>query len=174
MARITVAVAAMVATLVLAATPTTAQQGGPGMMGGACPMMGMMGHAHVDGDHGGMGQGAMGPGMMGGQITAVAEARLAYLHTALAITAAQDAPWQAYAAAVREQLAAMQESHATLWQVMHAGSAPDRMAARITAMSAMLAALQALQPATAALYASLDETQRALADQLIGMECGAF
>jgi hypothetical protein len=41
-------------------------------------------------------------------------------------------------------------------------------------MSAMLAALQALQPATAALYAGLDETQQALADQLIGMDCGAF
>jgi hypothetical protein len=175
--------AMLAAALALVATPVLAQQGGPGMMGGACPMMDMMGQGMGQGgmgmgsmgmDQGGMGQGGMGQGMMGGQMTAMTEARLAYLHAALAITAAQETAWQDYAAAVREQVGAMQQNHATLWEAMHAGTAPDRMAARITAMSAMLAALQALQPATAALYAGLDETQQALADQLIGMDCGAF
>jgi len=151
------------------ASAATAQSGG--MMGEGCPVMDMMGSGHMGY---GMGQNDMGPGMMGGQMAATVEARLAYLHTALAITAAQETAWQGYALAVRQQVAAMQQSHTTMWQTMHAGTAPDRMAARIAAMSAMLAAVQALQPATVDLYAALDATQKTLADQLIGMECGAF
>ena len=176
-----------VLTLAAALAPVAgAQQGG--MMGGGCPMMGMMGPGMGQGGmgqggmgqggmgQGGMGQGQMHPGMMSGpeQMGALVEGRLAYLHSALGITAAQEPTWLAYAEAVRTQAATMQQTHATLHETMMSGAAPDRMAARIAGMSAMLAALQTLQPATAALYAGLADDQKSLADQLIGMDCGAF
>lgn len=160
-----------------------AAQNGPqhGMMGGDCPMMGMMGM---------MGQGGPGPGMMGGggmgqgmgqgkmqgpaDFGPMVEGRLAYLQSALNLTEAQQPAWQDYADAVRARTGVMQENHATMWPMMQAGTAPERMQARIAAMSAMLAALEALQPATEALYAALDEQQKAIADELIGTGCGAF
>lgn len=167
--------AVLAGALALAITLAPTVQAQPGsMMGGGCPMMGMMGP--------GMGQGGMGPGMgqgqgmMGGpaQMAALIEGRLAFLHSALAITAAQEPAWLAYAEAVRAQVATMQQTHGALHQTMMSGHAPDRMAARIAAMEAMLGALRALQPATVALYAGLDAGQQALADDLVGMDCGAF
>ena len=44
-----------------------------------------------------------------------------------------------------------------MFQALQTGTAPERMQARIAAMSAMLAALQMLQPATEALYDALRE-----------------
>jgi hypothetical protein len=168
--------------LALALAPGAEAQ--TGMMGGGCPMMGMgggqgMGPGMGQGMGPGMGQGmgqGMGPGMMGdpAHLAAMVEGRLAYLHAALSIGEAQEAAWQAYAEAVRAQLAVMQQNHLAMHEAMQDGTAPARMNARIAAMSAMLAALQTLQPVTEALYGALDDGQKALADQLIGRDCGAF
>lgn len=157
---------------------------GGGMMGGPCPMMAMGGPGGPYGmgpggmGQGKMGQGGMGQGMMGqggpAGMTAMVEGRLAFLQSALGITAAQQPAWQAYAEAVRAQLGTMQANHELMFQALQTGTAPERMQARIAAMSAMLAALQMLQPATEALYDALDAQQKVLADQLIGLDCGAL
>lgn len=166
----------------LALTLAPGAEAQTGMMGGGCPMMGMgggqgMGPGMGQGMGPGMGMGqGMGPGMMGdpAHLSAMIEGRLAYLHAALSIGEAQEAAWQAYAEAVRSQLTIMQQNHLTMHEAMQSGTAPARMNARIAAMSAMLAALQTLQPVTEALYGALEDGQKALADQLIGRDCGAF
>ncbi len=142
-------------------------QGGPGMMNqgmmGGCPMMGgMMG----SGMHGMMGHGMMmdsGPMM---------EGRLAYLKAELAITDAQTAAWESYAAAVRARGTVMQGMHTDMMQAMQTGSAMDRLDAHIKAMESMVESLKALKPTTEALYAVLTDEQKKKADQLLGGGCG--
>ena len=79
-----------------------------GMMGGGCPMMGMMMGQGMDGQ--GM-RGPMmgGPGAMGrmARMDALIDGRLAYLKGELQITEAQSNAWDAYADAVRARIDAM-------------------------------------------------------------------
>ena len=157
-----------------------------GMMGGSCPMMGMgmtgngqgmmmgSGQTHMGQ---GMGQGMMtGQGMMMGQhqMGAMVEGRLAYLKTQLAITDDQSTAWQAYADAARERVEAMQQHGHEVFDAMQSGSAIERMEARIEMMSAMAESITNMLPATKEFYAALDADQKQLADQLIGMDCGAM
>lgn len=145
--------------------------GGPGMMmGGGCPTIGMMGH-------GMMGWGGRGPGMMFGQqprLGALVGGRLAYLKAELGITDEQTEAWNGYAKAVEGRLESMQTIHNSMWETLQKGTAPERMDARIASMEAMLEAMKALKPATEALYAALSEEQKKLADELIGLDCGAM
>ena len=141
-----------------------------GMMGGGCPTMSMMG--------------MMGQGMMGGQATmgrgammgsparmdAMVDGRLAYLKGELNISDAQIDAWNGYAEAVKGRVDVMQQMR----QGMQQGSAPERMDARVKGMEAMVDALKAAKPATEKLYAVLDDEQKKMADQLIGMDCGAM
>ncbi len=153
------------------AIPSSAQMRSQGMdmMGGSCPMINMM----ADGM---MGQGMMRQGVMGADqgahMTAMAEGRLAFLKSELAITKAQSAAWDDYAKAVKAQTAAMQEMHANMANSMKKGTAVERIDARIKGMQAMTEALIALKPATAKLYAALGPEQRVTADSLIGVGCG--
>lgn len=163
----------------IALSPALAQSASPGMpmrgmMGGDCPMMGMM--------HGrGMGQGMMrggrmGKGMMGGQprMGAMAKGRLAYLKSELNITDAQQAAWKEYSDAVTDRVGVMRGVRQTMMEAMRMGNANERMDARITGMEAMVAAMKAVKPATEKLYAVLSDEQKKIADQLIGMGCGAM
>jgi opacity protein-like surface antigen len=157
-----------------ALSPAVAQpidQPGPGMgmMGGGCPMMGMMGR--------GMGPGMRGRGMMGqrqAHMDAIIEGRLAYLKTELAITEAQTAAWNGYADAVKARVAAMQDRRKTMMETMQKGSAIERMDARIKSMETMVAAMTAVKPPMEKLYESLTDEQKTIADQLIGNDCGAM
>ncbi len=149
------------------------------MMGGGCAMMGMM-------DRGMMGQGMMGQGMMGqgmmaqgmmggaANMAAMIEGRLAYLRSALNIADAQNVAWTGYAEAVKARVSAMQNMHQSMIEAMQKGSAIERMNARIAGMEAMLEAMKAVRPATEKLYAALNDEQKKLADQLMGMDCGAM
>lgn len=96
------------------------------------------------------------------------EARLAFTKAELAITAAQDAGWQAYAAALRSQVqpAAMATRH----HAMMTGAAfPARFDARITMLEEQLTDLKAVRDAAVALYGSLDDGQKTKADALLPM-----
>lgn len=145
-----------------------------GMMGGGCPTMSMMG--------------MMGQGMMGGQTTmgrgammgsparmdAMVDGRLAYLKGELNISDAQIDAWNGYAEAVKGRVDVMQQMRQGMMEGMQQGSAPERMDARVKGMEAMVDALKAAKPATEKLYAVLDDEQKKMADQLIGMDCGAM
>jgi uncharacterized small protein (DUF1192 family) len=136
-----------------------------GMMGGGCSMMGMMG------------QNKMGHGMMQGHhagMSSVVEGRLAYLKSELGITEAQAAAWSAYADAARARVGGMQSMHTDMMASMEKGGAIERMDTRIKGMEAMLEAMRAIKPATEALYATLTPEQKAIADDLIGNDCGAM
>ncbi len=114
--------------------------------------------------------------MMGGQpkMGAVVDGRLAYLKGELGITDAQTKAWDAYAAAVKTRTELMQGMHATMVETMQKGTATERMDARIAGMEAMLDSLKALKPATEGLYSVLTDEQKKVADDLIGVDCGAM
>lgn len=178
-AALAIALGAMSLSPAVAQTPART---GPmmGMMGGGCPTMGMMGM---------MGQGMTGgPGMTGGQATmgrgammggparmdAMVDGRLAYLKSELKIGDAQMDAWNGYAEAIKSRMDAMQQMRQGMMEAMQQGSATERMDARIKGMEAMVDALKAAKPATEKLYAVLNDEQKKMADQLIGMDCGAM
>ena len=164
------ALALTAASLNPSAAQTSDDPGMPwaGMMGGGCMMMGMMGQR---GPQGMMGQGMMwGPGRMG----AAVDGRLAYLKGALEITEAQNEAWSAYVEAVKARIDGMQSMHTSMWETMRQGGALQRMDARIAAMEAMVETMKSVKPATEKLYQALSEQQKKVADELIGMDCGAM
>ena len=156
-------VALLTAGLLTTATPLSAQQRGMGMDGmpmergmmmkmmGDCPMMGMM---------------------MGADTSTFAEGRIAFLKAELAITDAQKAAWEAYAAALKKNLQAMQAMRQTMMKVMEAKTPTERLEAHIAAMDGRLASLKEVKPALAALYDALGDEQKKKADQVLtGMGC---
>jgi hypothetical protein len=150
------------------------QQGMMGMMGGGCPSIGMMGHGRMG--QGSWSDGGWFRGMMGRQpkMGAMVEGRLAYLKGELNITAEQQPAWDAYAAAVTGRVELMQGMHEGMAKTMQSGTATERMDARISGMEAMLESMKAMKPATDGLYSVLKDEQKAVADELIGGDCGAF
>jgi hypothetical protein len=113
------------------------------------PMIGMMeGGCPMVGI---MGQSMMGPGMSGQGMMAGRQARMAALVDG-----------------------AMQGMRQALTDAMQKGDATTRMDARIKSMEVMAESMKALKPATETLYAVLTDEQRKLADQLIGVACGAM
>ena len=145
---------------------------GPGMMNqgmmgpGTCSMMGGMGQGMM------MGWGMMNPAMMGMMMGGpAAQGRLAYMKAELGITDAQTAAWDGYASAVNARVTSMQGMHAGMMQAMQTGTAITRMDAHIKAMQSMLDSMQALKPATEALYAVLTDEQKQKADLLLVTGC---
>jgi hypothetical protein len=152
-----------------AASDQGAPQYGP-MMGwwgpGGRAMTGMGGMS--------MGRG-MGPWMMGGggpgmcaAMAAHVEGRLAYLKVELKITEAQDQPWKAYAAAVRDSAQGMQARCTTMMDAHGSGgvSLPDRMDLHAAFMEAQLESLKATTKALKPLYDALNAEQKKVADQM--------
>jgi hypothetical protein len=175
-------IALAVAVAAAAVSPAAAQgigRGGLmfGMMGGGCPMVGMMGQGMMgpgawgQGPWGGWARGMMGTGP---RLDALIDGRLAYLKGALGITEAQTAAWNGYADAVRTRIDGMQAARQAMIGALDEGTAIARMDARIASMETMLTAMKALKPATETLYAALSDDQKKLADDLIGLDCGAM
>lgn len=141
-----------------------------GMAGGGCPMMGMMGQ-------GMMGQGPMGQGRMAGNqemMGAIAESRLTHLKGELKITDAQADVWKAYAEAIKARADVVQGMRTSMMDAMDKGGAIERMDIRIKSMEAMVDSMKAVKPATEKFYAALTADQKKVADQLIGVDCGAM
>jgi hypothetical protein len=175
MARLLTTTALAFAMSVSALSPSFAQfQNGRGMMGGGCPTMGMTGNGMMG--RGGWGADGWGRGMMGGQrrMGAIVDGRLAYLKGELGITDTQSKAWDTYATAVKARVDLMQDMHAKMVETMQKGTATERMDSRIAGMEAMLGSLKALKPATEGLYAALTDEQKKVADDLIGVDCGAM
>lgn len=144
----------------------TSQQGsGIGNMMGAWVHRGMMG------------LGGMGPGMMdwgqSGQAMCIAMAshidgRLAFIKAELKITQDQEALWDSYAAAARDNANAML-AHCTAMMSQRGSSKlalPDRLDQHEQLMAAQLDALRSMNKALKPLYAALSDNQKQAADQL--------
>lgn len=149
-------------------------QRGPtsGMMGGGCPMIGMMGQGML-----GARPDMSGQGMMAGRqarMAALIDGRLAYLKGELNITDAQSEAWNGYSNAVKGRVEVMQSVRQTMMNAMQKGSATARMDARIESLEGIVESMKAVKPATEKLYAVLTDEQKKMADQLIGMDCGAM
>jgi hypothetical protein len=121
------------------------------MMGGNCPMMGMMG---------------------GTDASAFTEGRIAFLKAELGVTDAQKSAWEAYAAVLKKNLEGMQATRQTMMKVMQSKSPVERVDARISMMEGRLSTLKEIKPALATFYNALSDDQKKKADQLlVGMGC---
>jgi len=121
------------------------------MMGGNCPMMGMMG---------------------GTDTSAFSEGRIAFLKAELGVTDPQKPAWEAYAAALKKNLEGMQATRQTMMKVMQSKSPVERVDARISMMEGRLSTLKEIKPALATFYNALSDDQKKKADQLlVGMGC---
>lgn len=127
---------------------------GMGMPGGQPGMMSMM-HGMMPGM---MQRGGLSPMMLHHT-----EGTLAFLKAELQITAAQEAPWAAFADAAR---AAVKKMPARPARTEAPSSWPERLAEGEKALTAQLDVLKTLQPAVAALYAGLTPEQKKKADEL--------
>ena len=144
---------------------------GPGMMGGAgmAPMMRMM-QGMTEMMQGMMqmmqtsGQPSARPGMMPG---AMMEGRLAILKTELGITEAQLPQWDAFAAALRARVTAMQGMRAQMMPQGTTATWPDRLAQHERRLSAHLDAMKAMEGPVKALWDSLSAEQQRKAEELI-------
>lgn len=110
--------------------------------------------------------------MMGDGMSTHAEGRVAFLRAELGITEAQKAVWDAYAAALKKNLASMQAGQQGMMSVMAAKTPVERLDAQVAQMESRATALKELKAPVAALYAALSSEQRAKASQLLtGMGC---
>jgi hypothetical protein len=152
----------------------------PGSMMGTSGPHGMMGNGATGPDM--IGRGGMGPGMMGwgsgramcDAMTGHIEGRLAYLKAELKITDAQEALWNAYAAAVRDNAKAML-SHCNAMMSQRGGSTtnlPDRLDQHVQFMAAQLDAMRAMNKVLKPLYAALSDSQKQTAEQLFSSPMG--
>jgi periplasmic protein CpxP/Spy len=123
---------------------------------------GGMGYGHGPG----MGMGSGHGPMAGFDPAARADARLTDLKAQLKITPAQESAWQAFAAEAKQQAASMQAMRAQMQTT--AGTGPDRMGQRATAMQQRAAGMATMANAFGALYAVLTPEQKAIADQHVG------
>jgi periplasmic protein CpxP/Spy len=114
----------------------------------------------------GMGMRAGHGPMVGVDSAAAIDARMSDLKTQLKITPEQEAAWQTFSAAAKQQAAGMQ----ALREQMHsaAGTASERMTEHTQAMQQRSAAMTATANAFNALYAVLTPEQKAIADQRHG------
>jgi len=139
-------------------------QGG-GMYGGGMYGGGMMGrHGMGRGGRHGMGMG-MGPG-------AYIDGRLAFQKTELHITDAQEDAWNAYADAARQVAESMQSMHEAMMSEDRPDTLPERLARREQHMSARLEAMRTLSRAIGPLYDALDDEQKRVADDILGIGRG--
>ncbi len=119
-----------------------------GMMGAAdCPMMGQM--------------------MKGGDMAGHADARIAALKATLAITPAQQGPWDTYAAALKKHMTGMHTAHQSMMSAGATKSPVERLDTHAAMMEGRLASLKEVKPALTTLYAVLSDEQKKKADAAI-------
>jgi hypothetical protein len=120
-------------------------------------------------------------GMMSRQSPRI-EGRLAFLKAELGIKKDQEKAWNDYAKAFRsshqnmmtrmDMMGGAMGKQGEQTQAASAKSAVNALQGRIRMMESMVQSLKALEAPTSKLYDALDETQRATADDLLGMSCG--
>jgi len=116
--------------------------------------------------------GMMGSCPMIGGMSAYADGRIAFLKSELGITAAQEAVWNTYAAALRTHLDRMLASQGDVMAVLEARTPVDRIRATIKAVESRIGSLKELEGPLAALYAALSPEQQARSDAILtGLGC---
>jgi protein CpxP len=114
----------------------------------------------------GMGMRA-GQGPMAGTDSATAiDARLSELKAQLKITTEQEAAWQAFTGAAKQQASGMQGFREQMHQ--STGASPDRLAQHTQIMQQRAASMATMTKAFNALYAVLTPEQKTIADQHFG------
>ena len=146
--------------------PAGGQMMGHGMGGGQGQGM-MMGQGMMQG--GMMQGGMMGGGMMGAGPARFVEGRIAFLEAELAPTGDQRPLFDAYAEALRDQAQSMQVMHDQMMSGERPATYPERLEFMEQAMAARSESLAVLREAVTPLYESLDDTQREVFDELMGM-----
>ena len=122
-----------------------------GMMGRDCPMMGMM---------------------MGRGHHTYAEGRIAFLKAELAITDGQKDVFDAYAAALKDNLEGMRGMRQAMMGAMASETPVERLDAHLGMMENRLASLKEVKPRLEALYAALSDGQKKKANRVLtGMGC---
>jgi hypothetical protein len=91
---------------------------------------------------------------------------LAFAHTKIEITGAQEQAWQRFSDAARHSMAALAEPCAALAQQHQPTTLPDRLALAEKMAAAHLQVIQSLQPPLAELYSALTPEQRQRLDAL--------
>ncbi|WP_051335531.1 Spy/CpxP family protein refolding chaperone [Methylocapsa acidiphila] len=154
-----------------------AQQGMPGMEGGAMPMghdqmmghEGMMGHGGMMGHEGGP-DGAMGGGGMMCHMGEHVEGRIAFLKAELKITEAQSPQWTAFADTFRGDAKKMADMCMTMKEHGSAHMSadyPDRLAMMEQHLTMRLDALRTLKAAAQPLFSVLTDEQKKAANKLL-------
>jgi hypothetical protein len=109
-----------------------------------------------------MGPRGFGPGM---NPESNAEARLAYLKSELKITADQEAAWNAYGSAVKQQAAQMQAFRTAMFSTQ---TAQERITLHTEHTKQRAAGFEALDKGLRELYGVLTADQKAAADLYLG------
>jgi len=111
----------------------------------------------------------MGGGMMKSpeHIAAIQAARIAYLKTALGITEAQMGVWNKYVEALKANQSKMKGMMKGKKDDEKKATAIEKMDARIARTKTKLQNLEAMKPATEALYNALDAEQKKKADAVL-------
>ncbi len=152
MKKINAVVAGVVAGVSLAVAAVTYAQPSGGM--GPCSGYGM----------------GMGPGhgrMAGVDPATMIDSHLGDLKAQLKITTAQEAAWQTFIIAAKQQATGMQAMQAQMQQ--GTGTAPERMAQRTAVMQQRAAGMTTMTNALNDLYAALTPEQRTIVDQHFSM-----
>ncbi len=152
MKRTNAIVAGIVAGVALAVATVTYAQPSGGM--GPCS-----GH--------GMGMGAGHGPMAGVDPATMIDSHLDNLKAQLKITAAQEAAWQMFTTAAKQQATGMRAMHTQMQQ--GTGTAPERLAERATEMQQRAAGMTKVADALKELYAALTPEQRTIVDQHFSM-----
>lgn len=155
--------------------PGMGMQGGmSGMMGGDMQqMMGMMQMMRMMDRMGQMGRFPP-DGAMSVMRSDHIEGRIAFLHTELGITDAQQPQWNAFADALRRQADAMQGMQARMMQGGTPTNWPDRLSRHEQMLSARLDAIKAIEAPARALYGVLSPDQKSRADDLMSGAMGGM
>lgn len=143
----------------------------PGMMGmmPMMQMMNMMGHGGMSIPHLGMGDmDAIGMAMVDR-----VEGRIAFLHAEMKITDAQAKPWDAFAAALRDNAKRLGQVRAAVGgHAASPSSLEQRLANQELWLSARLEGVREIKAAFAPLYGTLSDEQQKTADELLGTHMG--
>jgi hypothetical protein len=108
----------------------------------------------------------------GAEMPAFGEGRIAFLRAELAITTAQQATWESYAAALKKNFASMQGLRQSMLTALEGKTPVERLDAHLAAIESRHGALKEIKPALVALYAALSDEQKKKADQILtGMGC---
>ena len=157
--------AAATASLLLGAPALAQQETRP-----AQPTTGMM---PMQGCEPGMGMmcmmGEMSRMMQPGGMAQHAEQRLDRLKVDLKLTDAQMPQWNAFADAIRSAAKAMQDRHSKMMPGMGKMTLPEQIVMHETMLSEHLERMRQIKGPAAAMYATLTDAQKKIADQMMMM-----